>query len=84
MLLREGVFLCLHHNIESYKKNQSPLIVGRYKTLFALCLVGPGLEISHMSNIHKRIRFVKTTSPIVPLVKDYDLSKQPSDSYHWN
>ena len=37
-----------------------------------------------MSNIHKQIRIVKTPSPIVPLVKDYDLSKTPYDSYHWN
>ena len=39
---------------------------------------------SLMSNIHKWIRFVKTPSPMVPLVKDYDLSKKPYDSYHWN
>ena len=32
----------------------------------------------------KRIRIVKTPSPIVPLVKDYDLSKTPYHSYHWN
>ena len=32
---------------------------------------------NHSCRIHKRLRFVKTHSLIVPLVKDYD-------SYHWN
>ena len=42
------------------------------------------LTRSLMSNIHKWIRFVKTPSPIVPLVKDYNLSNKPYDLYHWN
>ena len=44
----------------------------------------PAIKTALMSNIHKQIRFIKTPSPIVPLVKDYDLSKKPYDSYHWN
>ena len=43
------------------------------------CIVYSSSYTSHVSNVHKRIRFVKTPIPILPLAKSYDLLKKPSD-----
>ena len=43
------------------------------------CIVYSRSYTSHVSNVHKRIRFVKMPAPIIPLAKSYDLLKKLSD-----
>ena len=63
-----------YDNLDS--RSFASFVDGKFDSMFARAAL--------MTNIHKRIRIVKTPSPIVPLVKDYDLPKTPYDLDHWN